>query len=385
LVDDSSQPGDTIRPPARGASAYSAAGVDYASLDAGKRMALTQALATSKMLGARSGMALDASRGEPAFVFEFGGQTLAFVLEGLGTKSIIARQVLDELGVNRFGDVAYDTVGAIVNDLCCVGAVPLVVNAYFATGGSDWYGQVERQQALLAGWRKACEDAGAVWGGGESPSLAGLVSPSDIELAGSAVGVVPGGRRAILGEDLGPGDEIVFVASSGLHANGASLARAIARELPDGYATRLPSGRTYGEALLDPTLIYAPLVESLVSGAIPIHYLSHITGHGMLKLMRPARELAYRISALPPVPEVLEFLVDRSEMSSSVAYSTFNMGCGYAVYCAAGFGDQVIGVASRLGFAAQLAGVVEAGPRRVVLEPNGVVFESADMDLTPQR
>jgi len=385
LVEDSSQPGGPSTPPARGASAYSAAGVDYAALDAGKRLALTEALATSHLLGARSGSALDASRGEPAFVFELGGQTLAFVLEGLGTKSVIARQVLDELGVNRFADVAYDTVGAIVNDLCCVGAVPLVVNAYFATGGSDWYRRLDRQEALLAGWRRACEDAGAVWGGGESPSLAGLVSESDIELAGSAVGAVPAGRRAILGAELEPGDEIVFVASSGLHANGASLARLIASELPDGYATRLPSGRTYGEALLDPTIIYARLVEALVTSEIPIHYLSHITGHGMLKLMRPARELAYRITALPPVPEVLGFLVQRTEMSSAVAYSTFNMGAGYAVYCAAGSAPKVVAAASELGYDARLAGVVEAGPRRVILEPNGVVFESGDMDLTPQR
>jgi phosphoribosylformylglycinamidine cyclo-ligase len=385
LVDDASQPGEQTPPPARGASAYRAAGVDYGALDAGKRLALTEALATSHLLGARAGSAVDASRGEPAFVFELGGQTLAFVLEGLGTKSIIARQVLEQLGVNRFADVAYDTVGAIVNDLCCVGAVPLVVNAYFATGGSDWYGEVGRQRALLAGWRAGCEEAGAVWGGGESPSLAGLVSPSDIELAGSAVGAVPGGRRAILGEELGPGDEIVFVASSGLHANGASLARLIAGELADGYATGLPSGRTYGEALLDPTIIYARLVEALVTSDVPVHYFSHITGHGMLKLMRPARELTYRIGALPAVPEVLEFLVGRAEMSSAVAYSTFNMGCGYAVYCAAGSGARVVDVAVGLGFDAARAGVVEEGPRRVILEPNGVVFESQDMDLTPRR
>ena len=385
MIGQPSQPGDPTSPPARGASAYRAAGVDYGALDAGKRLALTEALATSHLLGARGGSSVDASRGEPAFVFEFAGQTLAFVLEGLGTKSVIARQVMDTLGVNRFADVAYDAVGAIVNDLCCVGAVPLVVNAYFATGGSAWYERLDRQEALLAGWRRACEDAGAVWGGGESPSLSGLVSPSEIELAGSAVGAVPNGGPAILGDDLGPGDEIVFVASSGLHANGASLARLIASDLPDGYATLLPSRRTYGEALLDPTIIYARLVESLSAARLPIHYLSHVTGHGMLKLMRPSRELTYRIFDLPAVPEVLEFLVERTEMSSGVAYSTFNMGCGYAVYCAAGAADRVVGVASDLGLSAHRAGVVEAGPRRVILEPVGVVFETDDMDLTPQR
>src|SRR6516165_3160121 len=113
-------------------SAYSATGVDYRVLDAGKRGALAQALATSGLLAAHGGAAVDASRGEPAFVFEIAGQTLAFVVEGLGTKSVIARHVEEQLGQSLFANVAYDTVAAIVNDLCCVGAQPLVVGAYFA-------------------------------------------------------------------------------------------------------------------------------------------------------------------------------------------------------------------------------------------------------------
>src|SRR5947209_20632315 len=102
-------------------SAYTSAGVDYQALDAGKRNALTEALATSGLLGARGGRALDESRGEPAFVFEVGGQTLAFVLETLGTKSIIARQLEAQLGGVGFDHVAYDPVAAVVNYLFCVG------------------------------------------------------------------------------------------------------------------------------------------------------------------------------------------------------------------------------------------------------------------------
>jgi phosphoribosylformylglycinamidine cyclo-ligase len=364
--------------------AYRSAGVDYEALDAGKRSALTEALATSELLRAAGGQALDESRGEPAFVFEAGGRTLAFVVEGLGTKSIIARQVEEELGVNAFANVAYDTVAAIVNDLCCVGALPLVVNAYFATGSSDWYARRERHEALLAGWREACADAGATWGGGESPSLPGLVQPHDIELAGSAVGLVPEGRRAIFGAELAPGNEIVLVASSGLHANGASLARAVADRLGERYRTPLPSGRPFGEALLDRSVLYAGLVRALLAGRVEVHYLSHITGHALLKLMRPRRELTYRINWLPSVPEVLGFLVEQADMPPASAYSTFNMGCGFAVYCAAGGGSEVVRIASQLGLSAGVAGVVEAGPRRVLLEPVGVVFESGDMDLTPQ-
>jgi len=290
----------------------------------------------------------------------------------------------DQIGAVGFEHVAYDTVAAIVNDLCCVGALPLVVNAYFATGSSDWYRDERRQAALHAGWRDGCAAAGAVWGGGESPSLAGLLADAEIELAGSAVGLVSPERGPILGEQLDVGDEIVLVASNGLHANGASLGRMVAAELADGYLTALPSGRSLGEALLDPSLIYVKLVEQLLAAGVEVHYLSHITGHGLLKLMRPRRELTYRIERLPEVPEVLAFLVERAAMGPAAAYSTFNMGCGFAVYCARGSGESVVAQAERLGLSAQLAGGVEAGPRRVILSEVDVTFESGDLDLAPQ-
>lgn len=360
---------------------YADAGVDYETLDAGKRAALDQALATSGLLAAHGARALDASRGEPAFAFELGGQTFAFVVEGLGTKAMIARRVWEATGASHFGAVAYDTVAAIANDLCCVGALPMVINAYFATGSSDWYAEAARNADLLSGWRRACEDAGATWGGGESPSLPELVTDGEIELAGAAMGLVPGGRGAILGQDLAAGDEIVLVASTGLHANGASLARLIARDV--GYDHALASGETFGEALLRPSAMYVPLVRELLAREVPVHYLSHVTGHGFLKLMRPKRDLTYRIAAVPEVPAVLAFLVERARMSDHDAYSTFNMGAGFAVYCAAGAGERVAAIAGELGAPALVAGRVESGPRQVVVEPVGVTFAGEEMDLTP--
>jgi phosphoribosylformylglycinamidine cyclo-ligase len=372
-------------------ASYRAAGVDYDALDAGKRLAMAKALSTSSLLAGRGGRALDASRGEPAFAFELGSQTFAFVVEGLGTKSIVARHVLEGQGIDRFADVAYDTVAAILNDLCCVGALPLVVNAYFATGASEWYLQERRSASLLEGWRRACADAGCVWGGGESPSLPGLLAEQDIELAGAAVGAVPAGRSAILGERLAPGDEIVLVASSGLHANGASLARLVAGRLPGGYATELPAAAsaaagsaatTLGEALLEPSVMYVPLIAALLEADVELTYLSHVTGHGLLKLMRPARELSYRIERLPEVPPVLSFLVEQAGMDAQAAYSTFNMGAGFAVYCAQGCGGRIVEVARDLGLRALLAGRVEAGPRQVVLEPVGVRFAGDRLELS---
>ncbi|HEY1449796.1 MAG TPA: AIR synthase related protein [Solirubrobacteraceae bacterium] len=363
-------------------ASYRDAGVDYDALDAGKRLAMAKALSTSSLLDARGGRALDASRGEPAFVFELDGRSFAFVVEGLGTKSIIARQVLERQGINRFGDVAYDTVAAILNDLCCVGALPLVVNAYFATGASEWYAEAERSAALLEGWRRACDDAGCAWGGGESPSLPGLLDERDIELAGAAVGVLPAGRAPILGQDLAPGDEIVLVSSSGLHANGASLARLVAERLPDGYATALADGTTFGEALLAPSLMYSPLVAAVLQEKLPLSYVSHVTGHGLLKLMRPSRALTYRIERLPPTPPVLAFLVEHAGLAPHAAYSTFNMGSGFALYCAAGAGERLVELAHQHGLSALLAGHVEEGPRRVIVEPVDVCFEDDELELS---
>jgi len=343
---------------------------------------MAKALSTSPLLAARGGRALDASRGEPAFVFEFDGRAFAFVVEGLGTKSIIARHVLETQGVDRFAAVAYDTVAAILNDLCCVGALPLVVNAYFATGASEWYLHEDRAASLLEGWRRACADAGCVWGGGESPSLPGMLAESEIELAGAAVGVVPAGRTPILGERLAAGDEIVFVASSGLHANGASLARLVASRLPDGYATVLADGSTFGQALLAPSVMYVPLLAALLEADVELTYVSHITGHGLRKLMRPTKPLSYRIERLPEVPPVLAFLAEHAGMDTRAAYGTFNMGVGYALYCAPGGGEAAVSLAQALGMDAFVAGHVHDGPREVVLDPLDVRYDASGLELS---
>ncbi|MEA2451786.1 MAG: phosphoribosylformylglycinamidine cyclo-ligase [Actinomycetota bacterium] len=361
-------------------SSYGSVGVDYATLDAAKRSALAQALATSPLLAQHGGRSLDESRGESAFVFEFDGRTMAIVLECLGTKSMIAREFHEETGVDRFADIAVDSVAAIVNDLCCVGALPLVVNAYFATGSGEWYEQGTRKDSLIAGWRAACETAGATWGGGESPTLPGLIQPTEIDLAGCAVGYVPDGRSAILGDELEAGDSIVLVESTGLHANGASLARKVAAE-SGGLTTELPSGRTLGDALLVSAPIYVPFVKALMDKGLAITYLSHITGHGVRKVMRARHDLTYVIEQLPEVPEVLAFLVEKLGIDAREAYGTFNMGAGFAVYCRPDAAEQVVAHAAGSGLGAVVAGRVEAGPKRVVLESLDIEFGDEDLQL----
>jgi phosphoribosylformylglycinamidine cyclo-ligase len=361
--------------------AYKSAGVDYDRLDAAKRQAVAAALSTSSLLAARGAAALDESRGEPAFVFTLGDTTLAIVLECLGTKSVIAREFEEAGGTAHFADLAYDTVAAIVNDLCCVGALPLVVNAYFATGSAEWYGTGNRLTSLVEGWRRACADSGAAWGGGESPTLGSLVSDKDIELAGCAVGHIPDVSGPILGDRLAPGDEIILVSSSGLHSNGASLARRVAKDSADGYYTRLPSGSLLGDAILMPSLIYAPLVGDLLAREIVPTYLSHITGHGLRKLMRARRDLVYRITSLPRIPEILSFLAERVGMDTKDAYGTFNMGAGFAILCRPEDSERVLERAAACGFDAFRGGNVETGRRSVLLEPLGITFSGEELSL----
>jgi phosphoribosylformylglycinamidine cyclo-ligase len=97
--------------------------------------------------------------------------------------------------------------------------------------------------------------------------------------------------------------------------------------------------------------------------------------------MRPSRALTYRIERLPEVPVVLSFLVERAEMDAHAAYSTFNMGCGYALYCASGAGAAIVASAERLGLSALVAGRVEEGPRQVILEPVDVRFAGEELEL----
>jgi phosphoribosylformylglycinamidine cyclo-ligase len=81
------------------------------------------------------------------------------------------------------------------------------------------------------------------------------------------------------------------------------------------------------------------------------------------------------------VPEVLSFLAAEAGLDPAAAYSTFNMGAGYALYCAPGAGEGVVRTAQRLGHEAFVGGHVRAGEREVILEPLGVSFGGERLEL----
>ena len=360
---------------------YSEAGVDYTKVDALKLLAQRAARSTARHLAKHAASEIEASRGESAYLVEVGGQLIASITECLGTKALVADAVRPLSGRSHYDTIAQDTIAMAVNDLITVGATPLSIHAYWAAGGSEWFEDGERMHDLVAGWQRACDVCGVSWGGGETPALAGVIEAGRIDLAASCVGVVPSRERLTLGESLGAGDAIVLLAATGIHANGISLARKVAERLKEGYATPISDGRPFGEALLDPTALYVPVTEALFAEGLVPHYCANITGHGWRKLMRHSAELTYRIERVPSVPAVLEFLVREAGLNAREAYGTFNMGAGFALFVAAEQAERTVAVAADAGVQATIAGRVEDGPKRVLIEPLDIEYAGKSLDL----
>lgn len=361
--------------------AYKDAGVDYSKIDPLKIAAQRAARATAGNLAKTGFSEISASRGESAYVIDMGDFLLASITECLGTKVLIADATRGITGKTYFDALAQDTLAMAINDIITVGATPISVQAYWAAGSSEWFDDAQRSNDLVNGWKAACDRCGVVWGGGETPSLGGVVAPDTIDLASSCIGIVRPRERLTLQNKLKAGDAIVLLAASGIHANGVSLARKLEKQLPSGYATPIGDDRLYGDALLDPTVLYSPVTEALFAAGVLPHYIANITGHGWRKIMRHEAALTYRFHTLPPVPPVLAFIQNQAGMSDSDAYGTFNMGAGFALFVAAEDAAQTVAVAEAQGIKAYNAGVVEAGPKQVVIEPLGVTFTDADMHL----
>lgn len=360
---------------------YHQAGVDYDVIDPLKVAAQRAAAATAANLAPHGMAEVAASRGESAYVVDAGPFYLASIVECLGSKALVADEMARLTGRSHYDGIAQDTIAMAVNDLITVGATPLVVQAYWAAGGSEWFGDAQRAQALVDGWKHACDTCGVAWGGGETPALAGIVESGRIDLAASCTGIVQPKSRLSLGERLAPGDAIVLLASSGIHANGLTLARKLAPRLPQGYLTPVTSTLNYGEALLAPTVLYSPVTEALAKAGVAVHYAANVTGHGWRKLMRHPAALTYRLHTVPDVPPVLRFVQQHAQLDDREAYGTFNMGAGFALYVAAGDAARVVEVSRSLGIEAWVAGAVEAGPKQVLIEPLGVRFGADELQL----
>ncbi|MEK7597943.1 MAG: AIR synthase-related protein [Patescibacteria group bacterium] len=359
---------------------YKQSGVNYETIDYLKRIAQQAGKKTINNLP-KNYQEVSASRGESAHVIDAGDFYFASVIEGLGTKSLVADEMYKLTGKTYYDSLAYDTVAMIVNDLITVGAKPLTLMAYWAAGSSDWFKDKKRADDLVSGWTKASQDSDVVWGGGETPVLSGVIEKNKIDLAGSCFGIIDPKKNLCLGEKLCSGDRIILFESNGIHANGLTLARKIAENLPEGYLTKVDKVKTYGELLLTPTIIYAKLIEKLLANNIDIHYMVNITGHGWRKLMRHKKELTYKITNLPPVPEVLKFIVEQGKIDEKEAYGNLNMGAGFAIFVPESDVAQVLKLSESHNIKAYDYGVVESGEKKVIIQPKNLTFSKETLQV----
>jgi len=360
---------------------YANAGVNYKQIDPLKLLAQSAAADTASNLDKHKMTEWETSRGESAYVVEQGKNLFAFVQEGLGTKNLVADAMFKLTGKNYYANIAQDTIAMIVNDLVTVGARPAIISAYWAVGNSEWLQDKDRIASLVNGWRDTCNDIGATWGGGETPVLKDIIAPGTIDLAGHCFGVINSREQLVIEDNLKAGDRIITFSSSGIHANGLTLARKIADQLPGGYMTKLPSGRTYGDALLKPTIIYSNVISAIQDAGIRVNYLTNITGHGWRKFMRAKKEFTYRINAIPSVPDVLKFIVEKGKLDIKEAYSNLNMGAGFALFISQDSVHRVLEIAKSERIPANVVGVVESGTKQLIIEPLGLRLDGDSLQV----
>lgn len=358
---------------------YGQVGDNYDTKDPIKKLA--QLAARQTIIKEKSGFReISDSRGESAFVWEQDGVLMASVVEGLGTKNLVA-DAMRSSTKTYYDVIGYDTVATIINDLITVGAKPRVVHAYWAIEDNSWLEDKTRMADFINGWREACIESMATWGGGETPTLKGIVEKNTVDLGGSAIGVIGENKRLITDKKLKAGDRIILVKSNGINCNGLSLARAVSKKLPNGYQTKLTSGKTYGEAILTKTNIYAKLVQDFLDAGIDIHYISNITGHGLRKIMRARGNFTYIIDEIFEPQEIFTFIQKHANLSDDEIYQTLNMGQDYAIFIQAGDVTKAQEIIRKNKFASLDAGYIEKGPRRVIIKPKDIIFESETLDL----
>ena len=358
---------------------YSQVGDNYATKDPIKKLFQKAARETGQNLNKRGFEEVEDSRGESAYVWKQNDVYMASVIEGLGTKNLIADDTRKITGKTYYDVIAHDTVATIINDLVTVGATPLVVHAYWAIEDNDWLYDTKRMTDLINGWKKACDLAGASWGGGETATMKQVVVKGAAEFGGSAIGIIK--SQPLTDKKLKVGDRIILIKSNGVNANGISLARAVAKKLAEGYATKLKGGTLYGEALLTKSNIYAELVQALLERNVDIHYISNITGHGLRKIMRGRPKFTYLIEKIFEPQEVFNFIQENAGLDDYEMYQTYNMGQDYAIFVPQDDVHKALKIISENNFQGFDAGEVQAGEKQVIIKPKNLVFKGETLDL----
>jgi phosphoribosylformylglycinamidine cyclo-ligase len=334
--------------PPPGVEAYQRSGVDLAgAMEAvGMIRELAQGAGTPEVVSGVGGFAGLVKLGQ--------GRLLAAATDGVGTKLEVARLA------GRLDTVGIDLVAMSANDVVCTGAAPLFFLDYLAVGNVV----PEEVAALVSGVAEGCRRARCALLGGETAEHPGVLEPGRFDLAGFCVGIVD--EDAVLGPHrVESGDVLVGFLSSGLHSNGYSLVRRVLLEERgmrlDGFVPEV--GRTLGEELLEPTIIYVDPILALASAGL-IHSAAHITGGGfqenLPRALPPGVGATVDGSAWTP-PPVFHLVADAAGLVVQELSPVLNLGIGLVVVVPEGEVDLALDRARSAGADPLVIGRVEAG------------------------
>ena len=266
--------------------------------------------------------------------------------DGVGTKLKIAI----ETGEHK--SIGIDLVAMCVNDLVVQGAEPLFFLDYYATGKLD----VTTAKAVIAGIANGCRQAGCALIGGETAEMPGMYNSDDYDLAGFSVGAAE--RNALLPQtNIGDGDVIIGMRSSGIHSNGYSLIRRLVEKANLNWDDEAPwqVGTSVARALLVPTRIYVkPLLAVMAKkakGLQRIKALAHITGGGLTenlpRVLPPATTAQINLAAWTPNP-VFKWAAQTGNISEHEMLRTLNCGIGMIAITNANDAPSVMSELSQL-------------------------------------
>lgn len=334
---------------------YSAAGVDTAAGDLAVELMKSAVRRTQgpEVLGGVGGFAglYDASA-----LRAYQRPLLATSTDGVGTKVAIAQ------AIDKHDTIGEDLVGMVVDDIVVVGARPLFMTDYIACGKVV----PERIADIVAGIARGCALTGTALVGGETAEHPGLLGVDDYDVAGAATGVVE--ADAVLGaERIQPGDVVLALEASGLHANGYSLVRHIVSRAGLSYSDAAAEfgGRSWGEVLLEPTRLYtAQLLRLITALGGGVHALSHVTGGGIAANLARVLPQNTRVeidrSTWTP-HDVFQVLAQRGGLSLTDTEGTWNLGIGFLAVVSADAAERAIATVQAEGIAAWQVGSVTEG------------------------
>ncbi len=294
---------------------------------------------------------------------------LAISTDGVGTKLLVAEMA------KKYDTVGVDCIAMNVNDVLCVGARPIAMVDYIAVERAD----DEVLAAVADGLLEGARQAGISIPGGElaqvEEMVRGVRPGSGFDIVGTAVGLVPL-DRVIVGGDLSDGDVVIGLTSSGIHSNGFTLARkALLQRAGYSINDRVDDlRRTIGEELLVPTRIYVRPILALLDVVDRVKALAHITGDGLLNLLRVDSRVGFDLDQLPEPQPIFQLIQAAGNVEAGEMYRVFNMGVGFCAVVSQDDADDAL-VALRAAGApdAEVIGRVRASiPNSIVLPQRGL-------------